>query len=199
MLCARELLLFLESARVCPPFWESWTYFRTIQKVSSVPIGCAIFSYHSQLAVLLAVLDTPVFASIVNGCSIGCAGLLLLFVYICEVAAVWLIMWLWQGNKEIDSEWLVMEKWFQIRRCQCHVVIVMRWQHCASSTVSHPLYSILSIFGAPSHYFTITTCTDTFLIWNHFSHHQSLRSILLFPVTSHIISHTGSHFTNIHK
>jgi len=29
------------------------------------------------------------------------------------------------------------------------VVIVMRWQHCVSSTISHPLYSILSIFGAP--------------------------------------------------
>src|SRR6266436_1398963 len=26
----------------------------------------------------------------------------------------------------------------------------MRWQRCASSTISHPLYSILSIFGAPS-------------------------------------------------
>jgi len=25
----------------------------------------------------------------------------------------------------------------------------MRWQHCVSSTISHPLYSILSIFGAP--------------------------------------------------
>jgi len=29
-------------------------------------------------------------------------------------------------------------------------VIVMCWQRCASSTISHPLYSILSIFGAPS-------------------------------------------------
>jgi len=29
------------------------------------------------------------------------------------------------------------------------MVIVMHWQHCASSTISHPLYSILSIFGAP--------------------------------------------------
>ena len=38
----------------------------------------------------------------------------------------------------------------KLGRCQCHVVIVMRWQHCASSTISHPLYSILSIFGAPS-------------------------------------------------
>src|SRR5882724_8187110 len=26
----------------------------------------------------------------------------------------------------------------------------MRWQRCTSSTISHPLYSILSIFGAPS-------------------------------------------------
>src|SRR6266436_5214525 len=37
----------------------------------------------------------------------------------------------------------------KLGRCQCHMVIVMHWQHCASSTISHPLYSILSIFGGP--------------------------------------------------
>src|SRR5882672_6762213 len=30
----------------------------------------------------------------------------------------------------------------------------MRWQHCASSTISHPLYSILSIFGGPFSFHT---------------------------------------------
>src|SRR6266436_3309732 len=37
----------------------------------------------------------------------------------------------------------------KLGRCQCHMVIVMCWQRCTSSTISHPLYSILSIFGAP--------------------------------------------------
>src|SRR6266436_3290192 len=37
----------------------------------------------------------------------------------------------------------------KLGRHQCHVVIVMRWQCCTSSTISHPLYSILSIFGVP--------------------------------------------------
>jgi len=41
-----------------------------------------------------------------------------------------------------------------IGRCQCHMVIVMCWQHCASSSISHPLYSILSIFGAPFSFHT---------------------------------------------
>src|SRR6266481_4696704 len=28
-------------------------------------------------------------------------------------------------------------------------MVIVCWQHCMSSTISHPLYSILSIFGAP--------------------------------------------------
>jgi len=76
--------------------------------------------------------------------------ILLLFVYICEVAA-YVIEYVTgdRGIKEIDlSNWW-WENDSKLGRCQCHVVIVMRWQHCTSSTISHPLYSILSIFGAP--------------------------------------------------
>src|SRR5258705_13280647 len=42
--------------------------------------------------------------------------------------------------------------------------------------------------------------TDTFLIWNYFSHHKSLRIYFFYsPVTSHIISHNQSHSQPLHK
>jgi len=133
--------------------------FRIIQKVaqfwlanggspsnSSKSDWLAIFSHtQGQLAVPLAVLR--ILLLFAYNCEWLCQEYSCICIYLWSGCLCdWIYDW-WQGNKRNGSDDGKNDS--KLGRCQCHVVIVMRWQHCASSTISHPLYSILSIFGAP--------------------------------------------------